>query len=265
MQPLLSVVASQCRFFAPSSPMDVDNVSLEQFLAGCNATWSLRDRTLVVRKLGRIGVQDVSELVRLARSGTLNDMLAAAGERRFNAETLASIRMAGSLEPCGEEDILDEFAQLLSDFVTRRWWAALTSGAAIDGPRRSNGAKLATVLPAWPCWTHSQGPAPRASTLQSPLFRALVLGGAYPNSREEIGAAWSSALRLGADVGRWFPRAAEFVRLLARSGARATATDTWEAIAFAFAVRWSVLFAFGAARSFAASLLPPTSTEKLPF
>ncbi|CAE7746485.1 unnamed protein product [Symbiodinium sp. CCMP2592] len=111
--------------------MDADNVSLEQFLAGCNPTWSLRDRTSVVRKLGRIGVRDVSELVRLEQSGTLNDMLAAAGERRFNAETLASIRMAGSLEPGGEEDILDEFAQLLSDFVTRT-----SSPSSSSSPRR---------------------------------------------------------------------------------------------------------------------------------
>eukprot|EP00439_Symbiodinium_sp_Y106_P083967 s1558_g24.t1 len=111
--------------------MDADNVSLEQFLAGCNPTWSLRDRTSVVRKLGRIGVRDVSELVRLEQRGTLNDMLAAAGERRFNAETLASIRMAGSLEPGGEEDILDEFAQLLSDFVTRT-----SSPSSSSSPRR---------------------------------------------------------------------------------------------------------------------------------
>ena len=47
--------------------------------------------------------------------------------------------MTGSLEPGGEEDILDEFAQLLSDFVTRTpgaWprqgWLKLGQGSQAD-------------------------------------------------------------------------------------------------------------------------------------
>ena len=36
----------------------------------------------------------------------------------IGASACTSAGMTGSLEPGGEEDILDEFAQLLSDFVT---------------------------------------------------------------------------------------------------------------------------------------------------
>jgi len=61
---------------------------------------------------------------------------------------------------------------------------------------------------------------------------------------------------LGIEVGgRWSPRAVEFVRLLARSRARAAPVATRAATAFAFALRWSALLSFAAARSFAVSLL----------
>ncbi|CAE7678908.1 unnamed protein product, partial [Symbiodinium pilosum] len=89
----------------------------EEFLTSCNSSWSSRDRTSALRKLGRIGVSNVAELLRLEQDGLLNNMLAAAGERRFSPETLASIRMAGTAEEDSEQDILEEFAQLLSDCV----------------------------------------------------------------------------------------------------------------------------------------------------
>ena len=58
---------------------------------------------------------------------------------------------------------------------------------------------------------------------------------------------------LGIEVGgRWSPEAAEFVRLLARSKARAAPPAACTA---AFVFRWFVLLAFAAARTFAASLL----------
>ena len=61
---------------------------------------------------------------------------------------------------------------------------------------------------------------------------------------------------LGIEVGgRWSPQAAEFVRLLARSRARAAPVATRAAVTSALSLRWSALLAFAAARSFAASLL----------
>ena len=70
---------------------------------------------------------------------------------------------------------------------------------------------------------------------------------------------------LGIEVGgRWSPQAAEFVRLLARSKARAALPAQRAACTAAFVLRWSALLAFAAARTFAASLLslpcpaPPT-------
>ena len=58
---------------------------------------------------------------------------------------------------------------------------------------------------------------------------------------------------LGLEVGgRWSRQAALFVRLLARCRARAAPAASRAA---AFALRWSALLAFAAARSFAASLL----------
>ena len=88
----------------------------------------------------------------LEQDGLLNDTLAAAGERRFNADTLACIRLAGhqnvelhvwhslyalqapendypltkrkfsrsgSAKAHEEDDIVEEFAKLLNDFVSR--------------------------------------------------------------------------------------------------------------------------------------------------
>ena len=61
---------------------------------------------------------------------------------------------------------------------------------------------------------------------------------------------------LGIEVGgRWSPQAAEFVRLLARSKARAALPAQRAACTAAFVLRWSALLAFAAARTFAASLL----------
>ena len=61
---------------------------------------------------------------------------------------------------------------------------------------------------------------------------------------------------LGIEVGgRWSLQAAEFVRLLARSKARAALPAQRAACTAAFVLRWSALLAFAAARTFAASLL----------
>ena len=57
---------------------------------------------------------------------------------------------------------------------------------------------------------------------------------------------------LGIEVGgRWSSQAAEFVRRLTRSRARAAPVAARAAVTFALALRWSALLAFAAARSFA--------------
>ena len=87
-----------------------------------------------------------------------------------------------------------------------------------------------------------------------------------PNSHMATDVAWLSS---AFEVGGWWS-AAEFVRLLARSRARAAPVATRAAVTSALALRWSALLAFAAARSFAAALsrchvLPlPTSMERLP-
>eukprot|EP00930_Biecheleria_cincta_P049907 TRINITY_DN3510_c0_g1_i1.p1 TRINITY_DN3510_c0_g1~~TRINITY_DN3510_c0_g1_i1.p1 ORF type:complete len:404 (+),score=82.31 TRINITY_DN3510_c0_g1_i1:26-1237(+) len=74
-------------------------VNLKSFLACCNESWGPRDLRAVQQKLGSIGVVHVDELLRLEREGLLNELLDAAGERRFAGETLAAIREAGKEVP----------------------------------------------------------------------------------------------------------------------------------------------------------------------
>ena len=62
---------------------------------------------------------------------------------------------------------------------------------------------------------------------------------------------------------RWSRQAALFVRLLARCRARAAPAASRAACTSAFALRWSALLAFAAARSFA-SLLTQLSSPPLP-
>jgi len=85
-------------------------VPLRSFLACCNESWGPRDLRAVQRKLGSVGVVHVDELLRLEREGLLNELLDAAGERRFASETLAAIREAGkemlpSLAVAGSDDL----------------------------------------------------------------------------------------------------------------------------------------------------------------
>ena len=60
------------------------------------------------------------------------------------------------------------------------------------------------------------------------------------------------ALELG---GRWSAEAATFIKLLARLRARAPPASSRGPTISAFALRWSALLSFAAARAFATSLL----------
>mmetsp|Transcript_149236 Transcript_149236/g.278314 ORF Transcript_149236/g.278314 Transcript_149236/m.278314 type:complete len:512 (+) Transcript_149236:88-1623(+) len=66
----------------------LDEIPLRKFLGCCRSDWGPRELRAVCRKLGLVGVSNVSELLRRVHDGTLNDRLDAAGERRFTSETL---------------------------------------------------------------------------------------------------------------------------------------------------------------------------------
>ncbi|CAJ1381877.1 unnamed protein product [Effrenium voratum] len=102
-----------------------DGLTLEAFLLECNKSWGPQELRSVRRKLGCIGVSQVADLLRYERSGVLNDLLAAAGERRFSAETLAQFRAAGEgrSSKCTQEgdeaEDADDLEELLNDFLAR--------------------------------------------------------------------------------------------------------------------------------------------------
>eukprot|EP00933_Yihiella_yeosuensis_P013052 TRINITY_DN12272_c4_g1_i1.p1 TRINITY_DN12272_c4_g1~~TRINITY_DN12272_c4_g1_i1.p1 ORF type:complete len:486 (+),score=109.22 TRINITY_DN12272_c4_g1_i1:251-1708(+) len=74
---------------------DPEELPLRSFLQRCNPDWGPRDLKNVERKLSVIGIKRVGELINTEQKGLLNDFLDAAGERRFNLETLEAISFQG--------------------------------------------------------------------------------------------------------------------------------------------------------------------------
>ncbi|CAK9001845.1 unnamed protein product [Durusdinium trenchii] len=112
-------------------------LTLDAFLAGCNKSWGARDLHAVQRKLEQIGVSGVPDLLRYERSGVLNDLLAAAGQKTFSPATLAAFRAAEprtgfptsstqlpktpeGVDGYGDDSSdVDELEELLNDFFCR--------------------------------------------------------------------------------------------------------------------------------------------------
>lgn len=124
---------------AETTPNDatLGECSLDEFLAGCNELWGKRELRAVHKKLEKIGVEGVPDLLRYERAGVLNDLLLAAGEKCFSSATLASFRAANpnagiqcsTQTPTGQpssvegddekESHADELEELLNDFFCR--------------------------------------------------------------------------------------------------------------------------------------------------
>lgn len=77
---------------------------MQSFLRCCSegCGWGPKDVRAVQKKLDASGISSVQDLLALASSGLLNSRLEAAGQRRFTAETLFTLRLLADSVPGGD-------------------------------------------------------------------------------------------------------------------------------------------------------------------